>query len=83
MMGARSVENEGMFIGNLLLLAGLGLVITAQWEMVRGNTFAYTILSAFGKRTVAPGDRFEGIILKGGQVSTMLGMVLCSCLLLG
>lgn len=49
MMGARGVENEGMFIGNLLLLAGLGLIITAQWEMVRGNTFAYTILSAFGK----------------------------------
>lgn len=49
MMGARGVENEGMFIGNLLLLAGLGLIITAQWEMVRGNTFAYTILSAFGE----------------------------------
>ncbi|KAI7773795.1 hypothetical protein LA080_009872 [Diaporthe eres] len=48
MMGARGIENEGMFIGNLLLLAGLGLIITAQWEMVRGNTFAYTILSAFG-----------------------------------
>ncbi|KAG6368900.1 hypothetical protein INS49_003118 [Diaporthe citri] len=48
MMGARGVENEGMFIGNLLLLAGLGLIITAQWEMVRGNTFGYTILSAFG-----------------------------------
>lgn len=49
MMGARGVENEGMFISNLLLLAGLGLIITAQWEMVRGNTFSYTVLSAFGK----------------------------------
>lgn len=49
MMGARGVENEGMFIGNLLLLAGLGLILSAQWEMVRGNTFAYTALSAFGK----------------------------------
>lgn len=38
-----------MFISNLLLLAGLGLIITAQWEMVRGNTFSYTVLSAFGK----------------------------------
>lgn len=49
MMGARGVENEGMFIANLLLLAGLGLIISAQWEMVRGNTFPYTVLSAFGK----------------------------------
>ncbi|KAH8765063.1 GPR1/FUN34/yaaH family-domain-containing protein [Diaporthe sp. PMI_573] len=48
MMGARGVENEGMFIADLLLLAGLGLIITAQWEMVRGNTFSYTVLSAFG-----------------------------------
>jgi succinate-acetate transporter protein len=49
MMGVRGIENEGMFIANLLLLAGLGLVISAQWEMVKGNTFAYTVLSAFGK----------------------------------
>lgn len=49
MMGARDVEHQGMFIADLLLLAGLGLVITAQWEMVRGNTFSYTVLSAFGK----------------------------------
>ncbi|KAH7349460.1 GPR1/FUN34/yaaH family-domain-containing protein [Plectosphaerella cucumerina] len=48
MMGVRGVENEGIFIANLLLLAGLGLVISAQWEMVRGNTFPYTVLSAFG-----------------------------------
>lgn len=57
MMGARGVENEGMFIADLLLLAGLGLIITAQWEMVKGNTFPYTVLSAFGKGTVAPEDR--------------------------
>lgn len=49
MMGARGVENQGMFVADLLLLAGLGLIITAQWEMVRGNTFSYTALSAFGK----------------------------------
>lgn len=49
MMGVRGIENEGMFVANLLLLAGLGLVISAQWEMVKGNTFAYTVLSAFGK----------------------------------
>lgn len=56
-MGARGVENEGMFIADLLLLAGLGLIITAQWEMVKGNTFPYTVLSAFGEGTVAPKDR--------------------------
>lgn len=49
MMDARGVENEGMFVANLLLLAGLGLIISAQWEMVRGSTFSYTALSAFGK----------------------------------
>jgi succinate-acetate transporter protein len=54
MMGVRGVENEGMFIANLLLLAGLGLVISAQWEMVRGNTFPYTVLSAFGKTQMSP-----------------------------
>lgn len=52
MMGARGVENAGMFVGDLLLLAGLGLIITAQWEMVRGNTFAYTVLSAFGEASL-------------------------------
>ena len=24
------------------------MVISAQWEIVRGNTYAYTVLSAFG-----------------------------------
>ena len=24
------------------------MVISAQWELVRGNTYAYTVLSAFG-----------------------------------
>lgn len=62
MMGARGVENEGMFIGNLLLLAGLGLIITAQWEMIRGNTLAYTILSAFGKRARCPRGSLSGDI---------------------
>lgn len=66
MMGARGVENEGMFIGNLLLLAGLGLIISAQWEMVRGNTFPYTILSAFGQLPLLLMISFEGITLTRG-----------------
>ena len=48
-MRVRGVENESMFIANLLLLAGLGLIISAQWEIARGDTFSYTVLSAFGK----------------------------------
>lgn len=27
---------------------GIGMVISAQWELVLGNTYAYTVLSAFG-----------------------------------
>ncbi|KAF4896344.1 Acetate transporter protein patA [Colletotrichum fructicola] len=47
MMGIRNVENPTVFIANLCFLAGIGLLISAQWEMVRGNTFAYTTLIAF------------------------------------
>ncbi|KAK0378312.1 hypothetical protein CLIM01_04344 [Colletotrichum limetticola] len=46
-MGIRNIENQAVFIANLCFLAGLGLLISAQWEMVRGNTFAYTTLIAF------------------------------------
>ncbi|CEI60172.1 hypothetical protein FVEN_g6356 [Fusarium venenatum] len=48
MLRVRNVKHEGMFIANLLLLAGLGLVISAQWEIVRSDAFSYTVLSAFG-----------------------------------
>ncbi|KAJ5987285.1 hypothetical protein N7451_011650 [Penicillium sp. IBT 35674x] len=48
MMGFRGVSNQTVFIGNLCFLAGIGLLISAQWEMVKGNTFAYTVLAAFG-----------------------------------
>lgn len=50
MMGFRGVENQTVFIPNLCFLAGLGLLISAQWEMVKGNTFEYTVLAAFGKK---------------------------------
>ncbi|KAL2783997.1 GPR1/FUN34/yaaH family-domain-containing protein [Aspergillus keveii] len=48
MMGLRAVSNQTVFIANLCFLAGLGLLISAQWEMVKGNTFNYTVLAAFG-----------------------------------
>lgn len=52
MMGFRGVSNQTVFVGNLCFLAGIGLLISAQWEMVKGNTFAYTLLAAFGKSYV-------------------------------
>lgn len=48
-MGFRGVSNQSVFVANLCFLAGLGLLISAQWEMVRGNTFEYTVLAAFGE----------------------------------
>ncbi|KAL3476558.1 GPR1/FUN34/yaaH family-domain-containing protein [Aspergillus californicus] len=47
-LGFRGVSNQTLFIADLCLLAGFGLLISAQWEMVRGNTFGYTVLAAFG-----------------------------------
>lgn len=32
----------------LISSPGIGMVISAQWELVLGNTYAYTVLSAFG-----------------------------------
>lgn len=49
MMGIHGVSNQAVFIANLCCLAEIGLLITAQWEMVRGNTFSYTVLAAFGR----------------------------------
>ncbi|TIA13278.1 hypothetical protein D6C80_06358 [Aureobasidium pullulans] len=46
-MGFRNVQNQTVFVANLCFLAGVGLLISAQWEMVRGDTFAYTVLTAF------------------------------------
>lgn len=48
LMGFRGVTTQTMFVGNLCLVAGLGLVISAQWGMVKGDTFTYTVLSSFG-----------------------------------
>lgn len=51
MMGFRGVSIQTLFVGNLCLVAGIGMFISAQWELVKGNTFAYTVLSAFGTST--------------------------------
>jgi len=48
LMGWRGVSTTNAFVGDFFGVAGIGMVITAQWEIVRGNTYAYTVLSAFG-----------------------------------
>ena len=48
MMNFREVTVQTLNVGNLCFAASVGLLISAQWEMVRGNTFSYTVLSAYG-----------------------------------
>ncbi|QSZ28932.1 hypothetical protein DSL72_003439 [Monilinia vaccinii-corymbosi] len=48
LMGFRGLSNTDVFVANFNFLAGIGMVISAQWELIRGNSFAYTTLSAFG-----------------------------------
>lgn len=48
MMGFRGVETQTVFIANLCFAAGLGMLISAQWEIARGNSFGYAYLSAYG-----------------------------------
>ena len=44
--GGMSTTN--VFIGNFFFVAGIGMVISAQWELVLGNSYGYTVLSVFG-----------------------------------
>lgn len=44
----RGVTTTNVYIGNFFFIAGIGMVISAQWEIVRGNSYGYTVLSAFG-----------------------------------
>lgn len=54
MMNLRDVSVQTLNIGNLCFVASVGLLISAQWEMARGNTFSYTTLSAYGISTLLP-----------------------------
>lgn len=65
MMGFRGVETQTVFIANLCFAAGLGMLISAQWEMVRGNTFGYSSLSAFGTLTFGGSARLRLVWLRG------------------
>ena len=42
------MNTTNAFIGDFFGVAGIGMVITAQWEIALGNTYAYIVLSAFG-----------------------------------
>ena len=48
LMGFRGVSVTNAFIGDFFAVAGIGMVIAAQWEILLGNTYAFTVLSAFG-----------------------------------
>lgn len=50
MMNFRGVTVQTMFVGDLCFVACIGLLISAQWSMVRGDTFSYTVLTAFGEK---------------------------------
>ncbi|KAF4472083.1 gpr1 family protein [Fusarium albosuccineum] len=47
MMGFRGVSLQTVFVGNLCFVACVGLLISAQWAMIKGDTFTYTVLTAF------------------------------------
>ena len=47
-MGWRNLSSNNVFIGNFFFVAGIGMVVSAQWELVLANSYGYTVLSAFG-----------------------------------
>ncbi|KAL2209972.1 hypothetical protein CC79DRAFT_1394280 [Sarocladium strictum] len=48
MMNLRGVSTQTLFVANLCFVACIGLLISAQWAMAKGDTFTYTVLSAYG-----------------------------------
>ena len=48
MMNVRGVTNETLFVGDLIFAAGIGLIVSGAWSMIRGDTFSYTVLTAYG-----------------------------------
>ena len=52
MMGFRGVSLQTVFVGNLCFVACVGLLIAAQWAMIKGDTFTFTVLTAFGKSVI-------------------------------
>ncbi|EFY91665.1 hypothetical protein MAC_02255 [Metarhizium acridum CQMa 102] len=54
MMNFRGVSVQTMFVGDLCFVACIGLLISGQWSMVKGDTFSYTVLTAFGTQDASP-----------------------------
>ncbi|KAF7882044.1 uncharacterized protein EAF01_011824 [Botrytis porri] len=48
LVGFRRLSNIDVFVANFNFCAGICMVISAQWELIRGNSYGYTVLSAFG-----------------------------------
>ncbi|KAI9147107.1 Acetate transporter protein patA [Paramyrothecium foliicola] len=66
MMGLRGVSNQSLFMGDLCFVASIALIISAQWEMLRGNTFSYTVLTAFGREIcVGSTNNHKGLFYGG------------------
>jgi succinate-acetate transporter protein len=52
LMEWRGAAITNAYIGNCFFTAGLGLVLVAQWELVRGNSFGHTVFGGFGEHPV-------------------------------
>ncbi len=63
LLNFRGVSNQTVFIGNLCFVAGIGMVISAQWEMIKGNTFNYTVFLSFGKSMYTHIQRCDLLVL--------------------
>ncbi|KAJ5753796.1 GPR1/FUN34/yaaH [Penicillium nucicola] len=55
LMEWRSAVITNAYIGNCFFTAGMGLVLVAQWELVRGNSFGHTVFGGFGLFNLAFG----------------------------
>lgn len=43
MMGFRGGSAQSVFIGNLVLVAGIGMTVLAQWALAKDDTFAHIV----------------------------------------
>ena len=48
LMEFRGVTVTNAFVGDFFGVAGIGMVLSAIFELLLGNTYAYTVLAAFG-----------------------------------
>ncbi|KAF3401977.1 Protein alcS [Penicillium rolfsii] len=55
LMEWRGAAITNAYIGNCFFTAGMGLVLVAQWELVRGNSFGHTVFGGFGLFNLAFG----------------------------